>query len=96
VFIQKNTLSRIFYNIHTLKFILRAKLLLTRDLGITKYSSIPSKTLIDAHYLGGIKAAVSKYTTPEKANINNSTLSCKIGRTDETSIVLKIYNYFLF
>ena len=70
VFIQKSTLFRIFYNIHTLKFILRAKLLLTRDLGVTKYSSIPSKTLIDAHYLGGIKAAVSKYTTPEKANIN--------------------------
>ena len=57
---------------------------------------MPSKTLIDAHYLGGIKTAVSKYTTPEKANINNSTLSCKIVRTDETSIVLKIYNYFLF
>ena len=57
---------------------------------------MPSKTLIDAYYLGGIKTAVSKYTTPEKANINNSTLSYKIGRTDETSIVLKIYNYFLF
>ena len=57
---------------------------------------MPSKTLVDAHYLGGIKTAVSKYTAPEKANTNNSTLSCKIGRTDETSIVLKIYNYFLF
>ena len=57
---------------------------------------MPSKTLIDAHYLGGIKTAVSKYTTPEKANINNSTLSCKIGRANKTNIVLKIYNYFLF
>ena len=45
---------------------------------------------------GGIKTAASKYTTPKKANINNSTLSCKIGGVDETNIVLKIYNYFLF
>ena len=57
---------------------------------------MPSETLIDTRYLGGMKTAASKYTTPEKANINNSTLSYKIGRTDETSIVLKIYNYFLF
>ena len=57
---------------------------------------MPSETLIDTRYLDGMKTATSKYTAPEKANINNSTLSCKIGRTDETNIVLKIYNYFLF
>ena len=57
---------------------------------------MPSETLIDTRYLGGMKTAASKYTTPEKANINNSTLSCKIGRANETNIVLKIYNYFLF
>jgi len=57
---------------------------------------MPSAALIDACYRGGIKTAASKYTTPKKANINNSTLPCKIGGVDETNIVLKIYNYFLF
>ena len=55
---------------------------------------MPSETLIDTRYLGGMKTATSKYTAPEKANINNSTLSCKIGRANQTNIVLKIYNYF--
>ena len=40
---------------------------------------MPSKTLVDAHYLGGIKTAVSKYTTPEKANINNRHSPAKLG-----------------
>ena len=57
---------------------------------------MPSETLIYARYLGGMKTAASKYTIPEKAYINNSMLSCKIGRADQTNIVLKIYNYFLF
>ena len=57
---------------------------------------MPSAALIDTRYWEGMKTAVSKYSTPEKANINNGMLSCKIGRANQTNILSKIYNYFLF
>jgi succinyl-CoA synthetase alpha subunit len=40
---------------------------------------MPSETLIDTRYLGGMKTAASKYTTLEKANINIVRSPAKLG-----------------